>query len=32
MTDKRFGNRFKECRKSLGLSQEDLADMIGVSV
>ncbi|ANU53019.1 helix-turn-helix transcriptional regulator [Acutalibacter muris] len=32
MTDKKFGNRFKECRESLRLTQEDLADMIGISV
>ncbi|MEH2933606.1 helix-turn-helix transcriptional regulator [Acutalibacter sp. JLR.KK004] len=27
MTDKRFGNRFKECRERLGITQQELAEM-----
>lgn len=32
MTDKRFGNRFKACRESQGLTQEDLAAKTQLSV
>lgn len=30
MTDKRFGNRFKECRENLGLTQQQLAEITGL--
>ena len=30
MTDKRFGNRFKECRERLGLTQQQLAEITGL--
>ena len=32
MTDKRFGNRFKECRERLNLTQEELAARTKLSV
>lgn len=32
MTDKRFGNRFKECREKLGLTQQQLAEITGLPI
>lgn len=31
MTDKRIGRRLKECREKIGLTQEQLAEKLGVS-
>ncbi len=32
MTDKRFGNRFKECRERLGLTQQQLSEITKLPV